>query len=140
MSVADQTQDHQARCLAHLISLRMLAREQTGMPPPRWMVVEIAKATGAILAEAEAAGHAALAAVGGARGRGDETFLRVRLDRLAAAANDAITAARAGNSAELRQHLRRFDALTSAIWAVHDAVYGPRHAQPPDPLEARRAS
>jgi hypothetical protein len=134
MSVADQTQDHQARCLAHLISLRMLAREQTGMPPPRWMVVEIAKATGAILADA------ALAAVGGARGRGDETFLRVRLDRLAAAANDAITAARAGNSAELRQHLRRFDALTSAIWAVHDAVYGPRHAQPPDPLEARRAS
>jgi hypothetical protein len=140
MSVADQRQDHQARCLAHLVSLRMLARDETGMPPPRWVVVEIAKATGAILAEAEAAGHAALAAVGGDRGRGDETFLRVRLDRLAAAANDAFTAARAGNSAELRQHLCRFEALTSAIWAVHDAVYGPRQTRPPDPRQARRAS
>jgi hydrogenase maturation factor HypE len=139
MSVADQRQDHQARCLAHLVSLRMLARDETGMPPPRWVVVEIAKATSAILAEAEAAGHAALAAVGG-RGRGDETFLRVRLDRLAAAANDAITAARAGDSAELRQHLRRFDVLTSAIWAVHDAVYGPRQTRPPDPRQAGRAS
>jgi nucleotide-binding universal stress UspA family protein len=42
--------------------------------------------------------------------RGDGTFLRVRLDRLAAAAEDAIAAARAGDSADLRRHLRRFDA------------------------------
>jgi hypothetical protein len=139
MSVADQRQDHQARCLAHLVSLRMLARDETGLPPPRWVVVEIAKATSAILAEAEAAGHAALAAVGGGRGRGDETFLRVRLDRLAAAANDAITAARAGNSAELRQHLHRFDALTSAIWAVQDAVYRPRRAGHPVPRRVSSA-
>jgi len=129
MSIADQIQDRQARCLAHLVSLRMLARDETGMPPPRRMVVEIARATSAILAEAEAAGHVALAAVSGDRGRGDETFLRVRLDRLAAAANDAISAARAGNSAELRQQLHRFDVLTSAIWTVHDAVYGPRQAR-----------
>jgi hypothetical protein len=131
MSVADQIQDHRARCLAQLIKLRMLARDEAGTPPPRWMVVEIARATSAILDEAEAAGRAALAAVGGDRGRRDETFLRVRLDRLAAAANDTITAARAGNSAELRQHLDRFDVLTSAIWSVHDAVYGPRRTRLP---------
>ena len=129
MSDADQVQDHQARCLADLISLQMLARGEAGTPPPRWVVVEIARATSAILAEAEAAGRAALAAAGSHRG--DDTFLRVRLDRLATAANDAIAAARAGNSAELRQHLHRFDALTSAIWTVHDAVYGPRRARRP---------
>jgi len=130
MSDADQIQDHQARCLADLISLRMLARGEAGTPPSRWVIVEIARATGAILAEAEAAGRAALAAADG-KNRGGETFLRVRLDRLATAANDAIAAARAGNSAELRQHLHRFDALTSAIWTVHDAVYGPRRTRRP---------
>jgi hypothetical protein len=140
MSVADQIQDdHQARCLADLISLRMLARGEAGTPPPRWVVVEIARATSAILAEAEAAGRAVLAAAGGDQNRGGETFLGVRLDRLAAAANDAITAARAGNSAELRQHLRRFDVLTSAIWMVRDAVYDPRRARRPVPRQASPA-
>jgi hypothetical protein len=131
MSDTDQIQDHQARCLADLISLQMLARGEAGTPPPRWVVVEIARATSAILAEAEAAGRAALTAGGGGDNRGGETFLRVRLDRLATAANDAIASARAGNSAELRRHLRRFDVLTSAIWTVHDAVYGPRRARSP---------
>jgi hypothetical protein len=131
MSDTDQIQDHQARCLADLISLQMLARGEAGTPPPRWVVVEIARATSAILAEAEAAGRAALTAGGGGDNRGSETFLRVRLDRLATAANDAIGSARAGNSAELRRHLRRFDVLTSAIWTVHDAVYGPRRARSP---------
>jgi hypothetical protein len=133
MSIADQIQDHQARCLAHVISLRMLARGEPGTPSARRVVVEIARATSAILAEAEAAGRAAPAA---GRNRGDETFLRVRLDRLAAAAKDAIAAAQAGNAAELRQHLYRFDTLTSAIWTVHDAVYAPRPSQRP----ARSAS
>ena len=105
MSLADQIHDHQARCLAHLISLRMLARDEPGTPPARRVVAEVARATSAILAEAEAAGRAALAAAGGGPNRGAETFLRVRLDRLAAAAQDAIAAAQAGTSAELRQHL-----------------------------------
>ena len=131
MSEADQKYDHQARCLADLISLRMLARGEAGTPPPRWVVVEIARATGAILAEAEAAGCAALAAADDGDNRGDDKFLRVRLDRLATAANYAIAAARAGNSAELRRHLHRFDALTSAIWTVHDGVYGPRRERRP---------
>jgi len=138
MSDADQIQDHQARCLADLISLRMLARGEAGTPPSRWVIVEIARATGAILAEAEAAGRAALAAADG-KNRGGETFLRVRLDRLAAAAHDAIDAARAGNSAELCRYLHRFDVLTSAIWTVHDAVYGPRRARSPVPRQVSPA-
>ena len=127
MSVADQIRDRQARCLAPLISLRMLAQGEAGVPLPRWVVVEIARATGAVLAEAEAAGRAALTAAGlGSGHQGDEIFLQVRLDRLAAAARDAITAARAGDHGEMARHLRRFDALTSAIWTVQDAVYRSR--------------
>src|SRR5215471_20246182 len=103
MSVADQIKDHQARCLASLISLRMLAQGEAGSPLPRWAAVEVAQATGAVLAEAEAAGRAALTAVGVSGDHpGRETFLRVRLDRLAAAANDAIAAARAGEDGEMR--------------------------------------
>jgi hypothetical protein len=126
MSLPDQIQDHRARCLAHLISLRMLARGEAGIPLPRWVVVEVAQATSAISAEAEAANRAILAAVDVRHDPGSTTFLRVRLDRLAAAADDAITAARAGDFAELCRHLHRFDALTSAIWTVHDAMYGSR--------------
>jgi hypothetical protein len=125
MSVADQIRDRQARCLAPLISLRMLAQGEAGVPLPRWVVVEVTQATGTVLAEAEEGGRAVLAAVGIVSGRpGDGTFLRVRLDRLAAAADAAITAAREGDSGEMRRHLRRFDALTSAIWTVQVAVYG----------------
>jgi hypothetical protein len=127
MSVTDQIREHRARCLAPLISLRMLAQGEAGVPLPRWVVVEVAQATGMVLAEAEAAGRAALAAVGlGGNHPGDETFLRVRLDRLAAAADRAIAAARAGDSGEMRAHLRRFGALTSAMWTVQDAVCGSR--------------
>ena len=127
MSVADQIQEHQDRCLAPLISLRMLAQGEAGVPLPRWVVVEVARGTSTVLAEAEAASRAVLTAAGfGGGHQGDETFLRVRLDRLAAAAGDAITAARAGDFGEMRRHLRRFDALTSAIWTVQDAVYGSR--------------
>jgi hypothetical protein len=127
MSVIDQIQEHRARCVAPLISLRMLAQGEAGTPLPRWVVVEVAQATGTVLAAAEGAGRAALAAVGVSSDRpGDETFLRVRLDRLAAAADRAIAAARAGDSGEMRGHLRRFDALTSAMWTVQDAVCGSR--------------
>ena len=124
MSVAGQIQEHRERCLVPLISLRMLAQGEAGTPLPRWVVVEVAQATGTVLAEAEAAGRAVLAAAGDQPGAG--TFLQVRLDRLAAAARDAITAARAGDHGEMARHLRRFDALTSAIWTVQDAVYGAR--------------
>jgi hypothetical protein len=127
MSLADQIQDHQARCVAPLISLRMLAQGEAGMPLPRWVVIEVAQATGTVLAEAEAVGRAALTAADVGRSHpGDEAFLRVRLDRLAAAADDAIAAARTGEVGVLRRHLHRFDTLTSAIWTVQDAVFGSR--------------
>lgn len=129
MSVADRIDDHQARCIAPLISLRMLAHGEAGTPLPGWVVAEIAQATRTVLAEAEAAGQAALAAVLQRGHPSDETFLRVRLDRLAAAADDAITAARAGDCAEMRRHLHRFDALTSAIWTVQDGLYGSRRTR-----------
>src|SRR3974390_3252522 len=103
MSVTDQIRDHEARCLASVISLRMLAQGEAGAPLPRWVVVEVAQATSAVLAEAEAAGRAVLAAVGvNSDHPGDGIFLRVRLDRLAAAANEAIAAARAGDVGEMR--------------------------------------
>lgn len=127
MSTANPIQEHQARCLAPLISLRMLVQGEAGMPLPRWVVVEVAQATNTVLAEVEAAGHAVLTAAGAGSGHsGDGAFLRVRLDRLATAASDAIAAARAGDFGEMRRHLCRFDVLTSAIWTVQDAVYGSR--------------
>ena len=127
MSVANQIKVHQARCLASLISLRRLAPGEAGVPLPRWVEAEVAQATGTVLTEAEAASRSALTAAGvGGDPPGDGTFLRVRLDRLAAAANDAIAAARVGDPGEMRRHLHRFDTLTSAIWTVQDAVYGSR--------------
>lgn len=125
MSVANQIHDYQANCLVPLISLRMLAQGDAGTPLPRWVVVEVAQATSTVLAEAEAAGYAMLTAVGLQSDHPEGwTFLRVRLDRLATAADDAITAAREGDTGAMGRHLRRFDALTSAIWTVQDAVYG----------------
>ncbi len=100
------------------------------MPAP-WSLPEApvpwltrAAATAAILAEAEAASREVRAAAGGSPGTG--IFLDVRLSRLAAAAAEAVTAAGAGDSAQLRRHLHRFETLTSAIWTVQDATH-PSH-------------
>ncbi len=101
----------------------MIARDQAGTALPWQTVVEVIQATGAILAEAEAAGSDARVAAGAGPGAG--TFMSVRLSRLATAANDAIAAAGDGDSAQLRRHLRRFEVLTSAIWTVQQAVSGP---------------
>ena len=130
MSVADQIRDHQSRCLADLITLQMLAHGEAGVPLPRWVVVQVARSTGAVLAEAEAAAQTAQNVASRGPNPRDETFLRVRLTRLAASADDAIAAARDGDSAALRRHLNRFDALTSAIWAVQHAVYDPAPSRP----------
>ena len=125
MSVANQIHDHQANCLVPLISLRMLAQGEAGTPLPRWAVVEVAQATSTVLAEAEAAGRAMLTAASLPSDHPEgRTFLRVRLDRLATAADAAIIAARQGDIGAMCLHLRRFDALTSAIWTIQDAVYG----------------
>jgi hypothetical protein len=120
MTIADKIEDHQARCQPYLLRLRMIARDDPGTVQPRQAVIEVIQATEAILAEAEAARSDARAAAGD--GPGAQTFLGVRLTRLAAAAGDAVAAARAGDSAQLRRHLYRFDVLTSAIWTVQQAV------------------
>lgn len=116
MTVADQTEDHQARCVPHLATLQMLARTEVDTPLP-WLADEVIRATEAILAEATAREAGTVAEAGLDTG----IFLRVRLSRLASAAGDAIAAARAGDFAQLRRHLARFDTLTSAIWEVQDA-------------------
>jgi hypothetical protein len=128
MDVADRTEDHQARCLPYLLRLRILAMDEAGAPLPWLAAEEIARATRAILAEVAEAGRGA--ADRGTRtvagdGPGPGTFLSVRLSRLAAAAEDAINAAGTGDFAQLRRHLARFDALTSAIWTVQEAWSGP---------------
>ena len=118
MTVADRTEGHQARCRPHLLTLRMLARDDAEAPRPWLAMAEVAQATGAILAEVEAAGREVRAMTGGGPGPG--IFLSVRLSRLAAAAGVAVAAAGAGDFTQLRRHLHRFEALTLAIWAVQD--------------------
>jgi hypothetical protein len=118
MTVADLTEGHQAHCLPHLLTLRLLARDGAEAPSPWLVMAEVAQATDAILAEAETASREVRAATGGGPGPG--IFLSVRLSRLAAAAGHAVAAAGAGDFTQLSRHLRRFEALTSAIWAVQD--------------------
>lgn len=123
MTIADQIDDHQARCQPYVLRLRMIARDEPGTAPGWQAAADVTEAAEAILAEAEAAAGEALAA--GRGGPGTGIFLTVRLSRLAVAANDVIAAARAGDSARLRRHLRRFEVLTAAIWTVQHAVSGP---------------
>jgi hypothetical protein len=130
MAITDRIGDHRARCVPHLLALRMLARDEAEAPFPWRARAEMAAATGAILAEAEAAGREVRAATRGGPGTG--IFLGVRLSRLAATAADAIAAAEAGDFTGLRRHLRRFETLTSAIWAVQEATR-------PAPAEGPRA-
>ncbi|HEX2746238.1 MAG TPA: hypothetical protein VHO07_06310 [Streptosporangiaceae bacterium] len=118
---------HEARCQPHLLRLEMIARGEVGAVFTQGALAEVIRATEAVVAEAEAAGYDARAAAGlGAGGPGAAIFLQVRLNRLATAAGDAIAAAQAGDSAQMRRHLRRFDGLTAAIWTVQQAVYGAR--------------
>jgi uncharacterized protein DUF779 len=58
-------------------------------------------------------------------------FLQVRLNRLTAAADEAIAATRGGDSASLRRVLNKFEALTSAMWTVQRTVREPALARPP---------
>jgi hypothetical protein len=117
MTVADRTEGHRAHCLPHLLRLRMLARDAQEAALPWLAAGEVTQAVGTILAEVEAEVRAV---AGGGPGTG--IFLGVRLSRLAAAADDAIAAASAGDFTQLCRHLRKFEALTSAIWTVQDAV------------------
>jgi hypothetical protein len=125
MTVADRIEGHRARCLPHLLRLQMLARDAQEAALPWLAAGEVTRAMEAILAEVEAAVRAATEG-----GQSTGIFLAVRLSRLAAAADDAIAAASAGDFTQLRRHLRNFETLTSAIWMVQDAV-PPRSAAAP---------
>jgi hypothetical protein len=120
MTAVGRKEDHQAHCLPHMLTLRLLVRDGAEAPLPWLAAAEVIRATEAILAEAQAASREVRAAAGGGPGPG--TFLGVRLSRLAAAADDAVAAAAAGEFAQLRRHLHRFEVLTSAIWAVQDTA------------------
>jgi hypothetical protein len=121
MTTADRMGHRQLRCQRQLLRLRMLVLSQDGMTPAR-RAAEIRDATNAVIAEVEATSRAVLGASG--HEPGAETFLWVRVTRLAMAADQAVNAARRGDMSALDAQLRHFDALTSAIWTVQDAVYG----------------
>lgn len=115
--------DHESHCREQLRRLRMLAADAPqGGTAGRWQIVaEIRDATRAIIAEAEAMSRAA-SRNEGSRARGAETFFWVRVARLMTSANEAERAARDGDVSGLRAHLHHFDALTSAIFTVEQAV------------------
>ena len=122
MTVVEEMREHHTRCVPYRVRLRIVARDEAAALPPG-VVHEVGQAISAILAGARAAERAAVAAgSGGGRGSRVARFLAARLARLAAAADDALTSARDGNAVALRQHLRRFDALTSALWTVQLSV------------------
>jgi hypothetical protein len=105
-----------------MLRLRVLAREESDVALSRQVSAEVREATNAILVEA----NAAAGATGSARREPQtETFMLVRLNRLATAADEAVNAARSGDGPQLRRQLSRFNTLTSALWTVQNAVYGP---------------
>ena len=89
----DDLRDHQARCVPHVAILHMLAGDRAGLPLPPDAIERVAEAISAILVEAKAAGHAALAAADSRRSANLE-LLAARQARLAHAAEDALDSAR----------------------------------------------
>jgi len=130
MAVTDDVHAHHARCGPYLARLAVLAQHPADAPLPPGAAAEAAAAAGAVLAEAQAAGHAVVTgAAAGERPRVAE-FLAARLARLSAVATAAVSAARGGDTAALRSELRRFEALTAALWTVHGAVTIPAPRPP----------
>jgi hypothetical protein len=123
MTVTDDVRHHHLRCARDRARLRMLAYDPAGAPLPPSAVRQIMQATSAILAEAKEAALAALTAdPASRRPSGRISFLAARLTRLENAAHEAVDSARDGDTTMLRRRLRRFDALTSAMWTVQLSV------------------
>jgi hypothetical protein len=126
MSTTEQMRQHQARCVPHRVRLRMLAHDLADAPVTSRVLYETAQETSAILAEAKAGCRTALTpAADGRHSSGNASLLRTRLVRLEAAADDAVAAAQGRDTAALRQHLSRFDALTAAMWTVLPSIFTP---------------
>jgi hypothetical protein len=126
MMLADDIREHQDRCWPYVAVLQKLANDLPSDPLPPDIVSQVALATNAILAEAKAAGRSALALLTNGGHPATVSLLATRQTRLEHAAEDAVASAReaaaSGNSATLRQRLRRFDALISAMWTVQSSV------------------
>ena len=99
-----------------------------GAPLPPGAAGEVGQAARAIVAETGAAGQAAVAAVAEGRRGSAAVFLAARQARLAAAADEVVAAAADGSAAALSRPLRRFEALTTALWTVQSEL---RPASPP---------
>ena len=116
--------------MPHLARLRLLASDGAGAPLPPGIAGEAVHPARAIVAETGTAGQAAVAAVAES-GRGSAAlFLAARQARLAAAADDVVAAAEDGSAAALSRALRRFEALTTALWTVQLAICSPAHRRP----------
>jgi hypothetical protein len=96
---------------------------------PPGLAAEISTVTSAIVAETGAAVEATVAAVPDTRRTSVAGFLADRVARLAAAGDEAVGAARAGDAAVLRRCLHRFEVLALAVWTVQLAM--PDKTRPP---------
>jgi hypothetical protein len=123
MALANDLDDRRSGCQQQLMRLRILARSREDAALSREASSQVRDATNAVIAEAEVMSRTALR-VGRPQELQAETFLWVRIARLAAAADRAVDAARSRDVPALRHHLRQFDALTSAIWGVQHPSYG----------------
>jgi hypothetical protein len=121
MTFVNRMDARQLQCQRQLLRLRILALSQDAATLAQ-QAAGIRDTTNAVISQVEAMSRAAL--VAGAHKPGAETFLWVRVTRLAMAADDAVNAARSGDLAALNAHLRHFDTLLTAIWTVQDTMHG----------------
>jgi hypothetical protein len=117
-----QLSERWSQCREQASRLRMIAVDEDDPVSAGQFAAQIREAANAVLAEVEAMSRTVLRNRG--RGAGTDTFLWVRVTRLALAADRAVNAARSGDFAAARSELRHFETLTSAIATVQDAVYG----------------
>ena len=122
MTAAHRTRECYTRCVPRLARLRLLAGDGAGAPLPPGAAAEADQAARAIVAETGAAGQAAVAAVAESRRGSTAVFLAARQARLAAAADEVAAAAEDGSTAALSRPLRRFEALTTALWTVQSEL------------------
>jgi hypothetical protein len=121
MTYRDQGFRHRTQCTEQLCQLNLLIRAEEVPAAAPDLAAEVRDRTNAVIAEVEASSRAVIGS--GPRDPGAETFLYVRVIRLALTADEAVDAARRGETALLRAALRNFDAMVSAVWTVQHAVY-----------------
>jgi hypothetical protein len=137
MGASEQIRQNCHRCGPHLARLRLLAQHPAAAPANSRVVHQASRAAQAVLAEVNAGYRAALGrAAGGTRPGGHHLLLPPRLARLREAAGETVAAASVGDAVALRQQVRRFESLTSAIWPVLLSAAAPPRSR----TEPRRAA